>query len=155
MNKLIHKSASLPCGPEKAFEYFTKSEHLASWFTNAAEVEPVVGGKYELFWNPQDRENESPIGCKVLAVEPGKLLVFEWKGSRQFASLMNEVRPLTHVVVSFISEGDGTNIQLIHNGWGDSPEWEAARSWFEQAWNMALAGLVKYASAQAVDKCCE
>lgn len=97
MDKVIHKSVKLSCGPAQAFQFFTGSEHLASWLTNAAEVEPVAGGKYELFWAPDDRENDSTIGCKVLAIEENKLLVFEWKGTRQFASLMNEARPLTHV----------------------------------------------------------
>ncbi|USG66405.1 SRPBCC domain-containing protein [Brevibacillus ruminantium] len=155
MDKIIHKSVRLSCQPEQAFQFFTKSEHLANWLTNAAEVEPVVGGKYELFWAPDDRENDSTIGCKILALEPGKLLVFEWKGTRQFASLMNEVRPLTQVVISFLPDGDGTNIQLIHNGWGATAEWEAARAWFEMAWNMAFAGLEKYVNAQPVEKCCE
>jgi uncharacterized protein YndB with AHSA1/START domain len=155
MDKVIHKSVKLSCGPAQAFQFFTGSEHLASWLTNAAEVEPVAGGKYELFWAPDDRENDSTIGCKVLAIEENKLLVFEWKGKRQFASLMNEARPLTHVVVSFIPDGEGTNVQLVHNGWGSTEEWDAASGWFEQAWNMALAGLEKYASAQPVAKCCE
>lgn len=34
-----------------------------------AAVDPKVGGKYELFWNPEDREKDSTISCKgILAV---------------------------------------------------------------------------------------
>ena len=110
-----------------------------------ADVEPKVGGKYEPFWNPEDRENDSTIGCKVLAITPGRLLCFEWKGPKQFKHFMNVVRPLTNVVVFFVPHPEGSEIHLLHTGWRDTAEWEEARRWFDKAWAMALSELQKYA----------
>lgn len=86
-----------------------------------ADVEPKVGGKYELFWNPEDKENDSTIECKVLALHLNKFLSFEWKGPKQFRHFMNDVRPLTNVVIAFVPYVEGTEVHLLHNGWRDTP----------------------------------
>ena len=145
MDKIICHTASLGCSPSRAFELFTANKHLKKWLTNAADVEPRIGGKYELFWNPQSRVNDSTIGCKILAITPNKLLCFEWKGPKQFKHFMNEVRPLTNVAVFFIPIKEGTEIHLLHTGWRDSAEWEKAREWFDKAWMMSLSELQNYA----------
>ena len=145
MDKIIYHTISLGCSPSRAFELFTANKHLAKWLTNAADVEPWIGGKYELFWNPQSRANDSTIGCRILALTPNRLLCFEWKGPKQFKHFMNEVRPLTNVTVFFSPIEEGTEIHLMHTGWRDSAEWEEAREWFDKAWEMSLSELQNYA----------
>ncbi|TET91348.1 MAG: SRPBCC domain-containing protein [Methanomassiliicoccales archaeon] len=144
MDRIIYQSVLLKCDPRRAFEMFTVNEHLEKWLTVVADVEPSVRGKYELFWVPEDRENESTIGCRVLAVQTGKFLSFEWKGPKQFKHFMNKVRPLTNVVVSFIPTEEGTEVHLLHTGWRDTPEWEEARQWFVAQWEATLSELEKY-----------
>jgi uncharacterized protein YndB with AHSA1/START domain len=145
MSRILHHSVQLPCTRPEAFEMFTVSEKLATWLTEAAEVEPKQGGKYELFWDPSDRENNSTIGCKVTALEPGKLLAFDWKGPVQFRDVMNNEGRLTHVAVFFTpADADApqpTEVHLIHSGWGDTAEWEEARQWFQRAWSGAFEHL--------------
>lgn len=145
MSRILHHSVQLPCTRPEAFEMFTVSEKLATWLTDAAEVEPKQGGKYELFWDPSDRENNSTIGCKVTAVEPCKLLAFDWKGPVQFRDVMNNEGRLTHVAVFFTPADDAapqpTEVHLIHSGWGDTAEWEEARQWFQRAWSGAFENL--------------
>ena len=143
MDKVIYQSIKLGNTPQNAFKMFTENEHLEKWLTNEADVEPRVGGKYELFWVPGDMENNNTLGCKVLALDPGKLISFEWKGPPQYR-FMNEVIPLTHVVVTFIPCEEGTEIHLIHTGWRDTPEWEEARQWFDKAWMLAFSDLQEY-----------
>ena len=148
MDKVIYHLTTLKCSPEKASEMFTVNEHLERWLTESADVEAQVGGKYELYWNPEDRENDSTIGCKILALRPNRLLSFEWKGPKQFKHFMNEIRPLTNVVVSFIPSPEGTEVHLLHTGWRDTPEWEEARQWFDKSWRMALTELDKYVTGR-------
>ena len=155
MDRIIHHSIDLRCAPHKAFEHFTVNKHLEKWLTHVANVEPKIGGKYELFWNPDDKENDSTIGCKILAIAPSKLLCFEWKGPKQFKHFMSEVRPLTNVVVFFIPLLECTEVHLLHTGWRDTPEWEEARQWFDKAWAMTLAELQKYVDGDESTKCCE
>jgi len=140
----------LRCNANLAFEMFTKNDYLQKWLTINADVEPRVGGKYELFWNPEDKESDSTIGCKITAIEPGKFLAFEWKGPKQYKDFMNTADPLTHVVVFFIPcnetmrSGDCTEVHLVHSGWRSSIEWEEARIWFEKAWDVAFENLKRH-----------
>ena len=154
MDKILHHSVRLHCDAGKAFKLFTSNKHLQSWLCAIADVEPKVGGRYELFWNADDRENDSNIGCRMTAIEPGKFLSFEWKGPKQYKQFMNNADPLTHVAVFFIPcfekecPGPCTDVHLIHSGWRNTPEWEEARQWFEKAWGMAFEELEKYVNSQ-------
>ena len=146
MNKIIHLRRELSCSVDQTFSLFTCKKHLESWLTSEADVEPKVGGKYELFWNPQDKHYDSTKDCKITAIEPDQFLSFEWKGPKQYHDFMNTADPLTHVVVFFIP-GDRqlTIVHLIHTGWQDTPEWEEARLWFEKSWKGAFDALERYA----------
>ena len=144
MQNIIQIEIELDCDISEAFDFFTINEKLESWLPEKAEVEPKVGGKYELFWDPQNREIISTIGCKITSIEKEKFLSFEWKGPEIFQSFMNFCNPLTHVVVVFSSISDDpkkTTLYLFHSGWRDDLEWQEARGHFEKAWLGALTNL--------------
>lgn len=143
MDKIISLSSTLHCNSQKAFQYFVDNQLLVAWLTAAADVEPKIGGKYELFWDPNDRENNSTIGCKVTAIQPDKFITFEWRSPKQFKHFANQADPLTHVVVFFVPDGDSTEVHLIHSGWRSTPEWQEACTWQERAWKMAFSELEK------------
>ncbi len=140
-DRVIHLSIWVPRSPAEAFAYFTSGELLESWLTAVAEVEPRVGGKYELYWQPDDRENDSTIGCRITALAPGLLLAFQWRSPQQFKSFANAADPLTHVTVAFTPEGAGARVHLLHSGWRSGADWEEARLWQERAWAGALKEL--------------
>ena len=141
--QVIYLKATLTCKAEEAFAYLTDNKRLQGWLTTIADVEPKVGGKYELFWDPTDRENNSTIGCRVTALAPGRLIAFDWKSPKQFKEFANTADPLTHVVVTFIPHGSRTEVNVVHSGWRSTPEWKEAQAWQENAWRGALAGLEK------------
>jgi uncharacterized protein YndB with AHSA1/START domain len=144
-DKVIHVSTTLTVSPFRAYSYFVDRALLQSWLTAAADVDARVGGKYELFWQPDDRENNSTIGCRLTALAVGQLIAFQWRSPKQFKSFANSADPLTHVVVSFVPEGSGTRVHLIHSGWRSGAEWDAARVWQERAWNTAFEVLGRIA----------
>jgi len=144
MQNIIQIEIELSCDISEAFNYFTVNEQLESWLPEKAEVEPKVGGKFELFWDPQNRKINSTIGCKITSIEKNKFLSFEWKGPERFQSFMNFCDPLTHVVAVFSSSNDDlkkTTLFLFHSGWRDDPDWQKARDYFENAWVGALTNL--------------
>ena len=145
-DRVVVVSASLPVPPERAFRYFTENELLESWLTAVADVEARPGGKYELFWQPDDRENDSTIGCRVTAVVPGELIAFQWRSPKQFKAFANDADPLTHVTVAFVPQGSGTSVHLVHSGWRSSEPWEEARQWQERAWTVAFRALERVAT---------
>ena len=144
MQKIIQIEIELNCDISEAFELFTVTEKLESWLPERAEVEPKIGGKYELFWDLQNPDINSTKGCKITSIEKDKFLSFEWKGPEMFQSFMNFCDPLTHVVVVFSPSFDDpkkSTVFLFHSGWRDDPEWQEARDYFEKAWSGALNNL--------------
>jgi len=141
----IEIGVRLLCPLERAFQMFTDNKLLESWLTVHAEVDPVQGGRFELFWNPDDRQNDSTIGCKITAIEPNRFLSFTWKGPKEFKHFMNDAVPLTEVVVMFWEFADlgrkATDVRLIHFGWRSSVEWQETRKYFERNWRVAFEKL--------------
>ena len=144
MGKIITQRTRLHCTSERAFALFTENAQLEAWLTRSANVEPVVGGSYELFWDLDDPESNSTLGCKITAIEPNTLLAFEWKGPPIFR-FINEVDPLTHVAIFFTPCNEVltpcTDVYLLHSGWGSSAEWEEARVYFARAWDNTFVTL--------------
>jgi uncharacterized protein YndB with AHSA1/START domain len=141
MENIILVKKEIDCDVNTAFTMFTENELLENWLTVKAKIEPKIGGKYELFWEPENKNRNSTIGCKITAIERNKYLSFDWKGPVDFQSFMNEADPLTHVIVFFShSEKDPnkSNIHLFHIGWKNDSEWQKARNYFENAWSKAL-----------------
>ncbi|NLI97803.1 SRPBCC domain-containing protein [bacterium] len=148
MDKIIHTSVELNCSPAEAFRMFTDNEKLESWFAPQANVEPKLGGLYELFWNPEDKQYDSTIGCRITAFEQDKLLAFEWKGPKQFNHFMNSADPLTHITVLFFpTPHSTTEVHAVHTGWRSSAEWEEARQSFVSMWDYAFGELKKKINA--------
>lgn len=144
MERVIHRTARVAIPSDQAYRYFTENDLLESYFTVKADVEPVVGGKYELDWDPDGPPVQSTAGCRITALTEGQLLAFEWKGPPPHSEVMNAADPLTHVVVSFIPAGPySTDVQIVHSGWRTGEQWHAAREYFDRAWGFVLDALVE------------
>lgn len=141
MEKIILIKEELECDIRLAFNMFTDSKSLEKWLTEKAEVDPKVGGKFELYWEPENKEINSTIGCRITGFEEDKFISFNWKGPVQFKDFMNSADPLTHVIIFFSHEKVKPNkiiIHLFHTGWREGSEWEDARNYFVKAWTNAL-----------------
>jgi uncharacterized protein YndB with AHSA1/START domain len=150
-DKIITVTAFLNCSPEVAFSYFSENELLEKWLTAKADVVMKQGGKFELFWTPDDPDltNNSTYGCKVLSVDQPNYLNIEWKGNAEQKSFMNSVRPLTNVTFIFTKmDSTTTKVTLVHTGWRPGVEWEAARLYFMKAWSGAFKELEKLANSK-------
>jgi uncharacterized protein YndB with AHSA1/START domain len=142
MENIIHFKVELECTIQHAFRMFTDNKMLESWLATKAEVVPKLRGKYELFWDLENKEVNSTLGCKITGIEENSYISFDWKGPEQFHSFMNNVDPLTHVIVTFTRlKKKQTALNLFHTGWRNNPDWEEARVFFENAWTNVLTDL--------------
>lgn len=144
MDKIITVEVILHTDTTNAFDYFAENNLLEEWLTQKADVEMRVGGKYELFWTPEDPDptNNSTYGCKVLTVNRPHYFNIEWTGNAEQKEFMNSVRPQTNVTVLFTSiDTNRTMVTLIHTGWRPGEDWESARRYFENAWSGAFKKL--------------
>jgi len=147
VTEILHLSVHLRCGACRVFEMFTLNRLVESWLIKPysprghAEIQPHLGGKYELLCDPEHKDQNSTFECKVTAIVPDRLLAFDWKGPVEYKEIMN-IDPLNHVVVSFFTMGEAsTEVHLVHSGWGNSKDWDEARGYFQQAWSSAFKKL--------------
>ncbi len=120
---------------------WTSSETITEWFPPEANIEPRLGGAFELFFDPNNHSHQSTIGCVFTAFKPNSQIAFTWKGPNNFADFMNIPQSLTHVTISFVEEGDHVIVKLEHTGWGEGPQWEGAENWHREQWQNALNDL--------------
>lgn len=138
-SKDITFDINLNVAVEDAWNLWTDSRRLEQWLTTEANVNPMVGGAYELFWDPTNHNDNSTLGCKIIALAPNRLLAFEWRGPVQFADLMNGHPFPTWASVSIEAPAiNQTVIHFRHSGWGTGDRWNAAREWQANAWKGAF-----------------
>jgi uncharacterized protein YndB with AHSA1/START domain len=113
---------------------WTESARITEWFAPAAEIEPKTGGKFELYFNPTNRESMCTAGCTLLQYDEPRILV----------------------KVSFRPEMDGgTRITLEHTGWMDTVASLQAREWHVDAWKGMLASLKSSIESGEGILCCQ
>jgi uncharacterized protein YndB with AHSA1/START domain len=126
---------------QEVWRAWTQSQVAASWLAPAADIEPFEGGKYELYWDPSNKNSMSTKGCRILSYQEPNFLKFNWKGPDQFAQEMNEENHLTDVCVRLEEDTNGTKVILEHSGWGHTEEWVSAEQWHAVAWEQLLSAL--------------
>jgi hypothetical protein len=140
MTKIVHINKKFDGSAEAAFQFFVRGKYALD-----AIIEPKVGGKYELFWDLNDRTKDTTAGCKFTIFQKNKMIGADWTGPLEFDDIMNKTDPFTHLLVTFSQTNDDkVEINLIHTGWGSNPEWERARLYFENAWIQVLKMLKNY-----------
>jgi uncharacterized protein YndB with AHSA1/START domain len=143
-DRVVFESVEVAAPVEMTFRYFSDEQLLAKWLAPRVEVERKVGGKYELFWDSANQENDSTVGCHLTALVPNRLIAFQWRKVSQ-GSVSKGADPITHVTVSFFPEGKdqkSTRVVLIHSGWRDDLPSERARLALVTTWRQALKRLV-------------
>jgi uncharacterized protein YndB with AHSA1/START domain len=123
---------------EQVYNAWLKPALLEAWLTQKAKVEPTVGGAYELFWDPENPDQDSTRGCRITDLVTNREISFNWKGPKQFAELMGD---RTQVFIRMEPREGGTLLRFIHTGWGNGPQWEEARQWQAEVWREAIENL--------------
>ncbi len=129
---------------ESIWHAWTEDKSITQWFPPEANIEPKLGGFFELFFDPHNHNHQSTIGCVITSFEPKTQIAFTWKGPNQFANIMNDPSSLTRVIISFLEKLDYVLVKLEHMGWNTGKEWEEARTWHEEQWQIVLNDLKNF-----------
>ncbi|MEM8731496.1 MAG: SRPBCC domain-containing protein [Pseudomonadota bacterium] len=136
----VEKSLLVPLHPKDAFDLFTDgmriwwpldSHSMSAQSTRqpAADVtvEPQVGGKiYETLPDGNTAE-----WATITDWTPGARLAFDWYVGRDPAEA-------TQVAVTFLPEGNGTRVLLVHDGFGRLADGDSLRAGYHTGWDMVL-----------------
>ena len=116
--------------PETVFSFFTDPAKIVRWKGRSAELDPRPGGSYRIDVNGRD-----VMAGKYVEVTPYTRIVytFGWDNPG------NPIRPgSTTVEVTFVPDGHGTVVTLVHRGL-PAP----AREQHAMGWQHYLGRLVK------------
>ena len=92
--------------PQEVWDYLTKPELIEQWL-GKTDFKPVTGHKFR-FISPYGNDSY----CEVLEVKPFTRLAYSWqKNSAKDHKLFNST-----VVWTLIPKENGTELQLVHNG---------------------------------------
>ncbi|WP_409274543.1 SRPBCC family protein [Neobacillus sp. SCS-31] len=135
---------------------WTLSDRVSAWFAPEAVIEPRIGGAYELYFIPGNKEGMNTRGCKITNLVNKKELHFTWKGPDQFAGIMNDGDNLTVVKVSLEEIGpERTKVTVEHTGFKAHEQWTEALQWHKMAWSGVLGSLKSAIETGKGDLCCQ
>jgi uncharacterized protein YndB with AHSA1/START domain len=134
--KQIHAEVTVKASAETVFVLWTTNEGVKKFFGLDAEIENESGGKYFVYFDPQDRRLSSE-GARILNYDPPKFLSFEWRGKPEMVDMNTQPFP-TWVEVQFEKVDSSTHITLDHYGFGEGGTWDDAYQFFSEAWPNVL-----------------
>ena len=124
--------------PATLYSTWTSRDGLLERLGITANVDCRIGGRYEfLFLHDEPEGLRGGEGCRILAMEPERLLVFTWNSPPAMVTRGQH----TWVVLTFTPVDGGTLLRLAHWGHGQGPEWDANREYFRAAWSRMLTGV--------------
>jgi uncharacterized protein YndB with AHSA1/START domain len=129
----IHAEVVVHASIDEVWNAWTTVDGVKSFFAGGANIEPRVGGAYEIFFDPsKPAGRRGADGMRILLFQPKSALAFTWNAPESFGPLRDQ---LTHVIVRFHAAGEGrTRVTLTHSGFGNGPEWDKVREYFQGAW---------------------
>jgi uncharacterized protein YndB with AHSA1/START domain len=98
--------------PSEVWEYLTKPELIEQWLMKT-DFQPIAGRKFQFTFNAKPNSKyEGVVHCEVLEVKPFTKLSYSWKGGTQDKSRNFD----STVVWMLVPKNNGTELQLLHNG---------------------------------------
>ena len=110
MQKEIKHSWHFDRSPQEVWEYLTKPELLEQWLMKT-DFQPIVGHKFH-FIGECNNDSKAVAHCEVLEVKPYTQLSYSWQ-----TNSVHDNKPFSSKVVwTLIPKENGTEMQLVHNG---------------------------------------
>jgi uncharacterized protein YndB with AHSA1/START domain len=129
----IHAEIVVNAPVDEVWNAWTTVDGVKSFFAGGANIEPKAGGAYEIFFDPSKPAGKRGAdGMRILMIQPKSALAFTWNAPESFGPLRDQ---LTHVMIRLYPAGEGkTRVTLTHSGFGNGPEWDKVRDYFQNAW---------------------
>jgi uncharacterized protein YndB with AHSA1/START domain len=148
--RALDKSVVVNATLDQTWQAWTTREGIVSFFAPDARVEARPGGPFEIYIDPGGAPGmKGADDMRVLAVQPKKLLSFEWNAPPHLPEARQQ---RTVVILRFEPVTDTTTrVRLHHVGWGDGGQWDQAYAYFDRAWGHVLGNLQKRFDSGPVD----
>lgn len=154
-DQTISLEVTVEASPAEVYRLWTTSEGVKKFIAPAAEIDPVVGGRYQVAFDPASDPDGKAYGtyaCKILRLEPNHLVAFEWTFPPLGAELNTQPFPTwVEVRIDPVPGQPGQSVvHLQHFGFPHSEKWDKAFAVFrDRNWPHVLATLKGYCHQQA------
>jgi uncharacterized protein YndB with AHSA1/START domain len=141
--RIISEEVVVDAPVSEVWRAWTTGKGVRNFFAPKCRIKARPGGPYETYFDPDaPRGSRGGEGNIVLAVDHQRMLSFTWNAPPSLPEVRNH---RTSVVVRFSPTKDGrTRVTLVHSGWGESGEWNAAYEYFSEAWGEVVLPRLKY-----------
>ena len=137
-SKIIRKEAVTTATLKDAWKAWTTADAVTSFFVPKAIIEPVVGGRYELFSSLKaPRGFQGTEGCRILALEPLNHLAFEFVAPPQFPNV-RRLRTRLDLEFGQVARGGVVKLDLVHSGFQEGEEWDEFFEFSNWNWDLVL-----------------
>lgn len=128
--------------PRVAWDGWVSSEGIDSWWNPpGSNIELRVGGPFELYFDLEAGLGlTGSEGCVFLGYVPGEMISFTWNAPPHLTLRESH----TWVVITFTESSAGTDVRLVHLGFGRGDDWDAYMAYFQEAWAYVLALLTAH-----------
>lgn len=137
-SNVIRKESVTTATLEEAWKAWTTVEGITSFFVPKANIETIVGGRYELFSTLKSPKGfQGTEGCKILTLEAQKHFAFEFTAPPQFP---NARRLNTRVDLTFgeVAKGGVVKLDLVHSEFREGEEWDEYFEFSRWNWDLVL-----------------
>jgi uncharacterized protein YndB with AHSA1/START domain len=140
--RAIRKEVVVSAAPAEVWRAWTTNEGAQTFFAPRTDIDPAVGGHYEVYFFPQNAVgSRGAEGCRVHSIVPPTSLAFTWN-QPPAVPLLRAADVKTIVFVRLEEAGPGkTRVRFSQIGWGEGPDWDKAFAYFESAWDVVLGRL--------------
>lgn len=134
-----------------AWQNWTTVEGVSSFFAPKANIEPRIGGAYELFFDLKaPRGFQGTEGCKLLEFNPMRNLAFEYAAPPQFPNA-RRVRSRVDVWFEEPTKGGILKVDLKHSMFMEGEEWDECYDFFNWSWDLVLGRFQYRCTVRPID----
>jgi len=149
-DRTISLEVTLDAPPAKVYKLWTAAEGTRRFLAPAAHIDPAVGGRYQIIFDPAgdpEGANHGTKGARILRLVPDSEIAFEWPMPPFGPELGG---PPIHTWVELrLDPAPGragrTRLRFSMEGWKRGGNWDQAFTMFgERNWPLVLNRLVVY-----------
>ena len=149
-SRMLRKEVTVPTSLDSAWEAWTTTEGVKTFFASSAKVELRVGGPFEMYFNTDaPKGSQGSEDCHILSYLPMQMLSFEWNAPPSFGELRDK---RTQVILMFDRvDAAHTKVTFTQLGWGEGEKWDELYAYFDKAWSYVLGNFSKRYTEGPVD----
>jgi uncharacterized protein YndB with AHSA1/START domain len=127
-NQSMQLSETIAAPLKQVYTSFTSSVSWEQWFSDFAEVAPVVNGRLYFYWQAGHH-----AGGVFTDIQEDERLVFTWQGRGESHE--------SEVTITFQNADQETRVTISHTGLGSGDRWEQSIKSIKVGWESSLTNL--------------